>query len=53
MLKGVNTDQALLTIQGFDALREVAKGQATKIIIPSDLAGLAGTLKALAEIVKD
>ncbi|MBT9152841.1 MAG: Modulator of FtsH protease HflK [Firmicutes bacterium] len=53
MLKGVNPDQALLTIQGFDALREVAKGQATKIIIPSDLAGLAGTLKALAEIVKD
>ncbi|MBT9135253.1 MAG: Modulator of FtsH protease HflK [Firmicutes bacterium] len=53
MLKSVNPDQALLTIQGFDALREVAKGQATKIIIPSDLAGLAGTLKALAEIVKD
>jgi len=53
MLKSVNPDQALLTIQGFDALREVAKGQATKIIIPSDLAGLAGTLKALVEIVKD
>ena len=53
MLKEVQPDQALLTIQGFDALREVANGQATKIIIPSDLAGLAGTLKALVEIAKD
>lgn len=53
MLKEVQPDQALLTIQGFDALREVANGQATKIIIPSDLAGLAGTLRALVEIAKD
>lgn len=53
MIKDVKPDQALLTIQGFDALREVANGQATKIIVPSDLAGLAGTLKSLAEIVKD
>lgn len=53
MLKEVKPDQALLTIQGFDALREVANGQATKIIIPSDLAGIAGTLKALVEIAKD
>jgi len=52
MLKDVNPDQALLTIQGFDALREMAHGQATKIIIPSDLAGLAGSLRALAETVK-
>lgn len=52
MIKEVNPDQALLTIQGFDALREMAHGQATKIIIPSDLAGLAGSLRALAETVK-
>jgi len=53
MLKEVQPDQALLTIQGFDALREVADGQATKIIVPSDLAGIAGTLKAIVETIKD
>lgn len=53
MLKDVQPDQALLTIQGFDALREVANGQSTKIIVPSDLAGIAGTLKSLAETVKE
>ncbi len=52
MIKDVQPDAALLTIQGFDALREVAQGQATKIIIPNDLAGLAGSLAALAEVVK-
>lgn len=53
MLKDVQLDQALLTLQGFDALREVADGQATKIIVPSDLAGIAGTLKAIVETIKD
>lgn len=53
MIKDVQPDAALLTIQGFDALREVANGQATKIIIPNDLAALAGSLKALAETVKE
>ena len=52
MIKDVQPDAALLTIQGFDALREVAQGQATKIVIPNDLAGLAGSLAALAEVVK-
>ena len=52
MIKDVQPDAALLTIQGFDTLREVAQGQATKIIIPNDLAGLAGSLAALAEVVK-
>lgn len=52
MIKEVQPDTALLTIQGFDALKEVAHGQATKIVVPNDLAGLAGSLAALAEVVK-
>ncbi len=52
MIKDVQPDAALLTLQGFDALKEVAKGQATKIVIPNDLARLAGSLAALAEVVK-
>ena len=52
MIKDVQPDAALLTIQGFDALKEIANGQATKIIVPNDLAGLAGSIAALAEVVK-
>jgi len=52
MIKDVQPDAALLTLQGFEALKEVAQGQATKIVIPNDLAGLAGSLAALAGVVK-
>lgn len=45
--------QSYLTLEGFKALEELAKGQSTKIIIPSELQGLAGTLSALCEVVKD
>lgn len=46
-------DQGYITLQGFKALEELSKGTATKIIIPSELQGLAGTLTAAAELVKD
>ncbi|MEW6524422.1 MAG: SPFH domain-containing protein [Bacillota bacterium] len=52
LIKNVQPDSALLTLQGFDALRDLANGQATKIIVPNDLAGLAGSLSALAETAK-
>ena len=34
-------------------MQKVADGQATKLIIPSDLQGLAGLAGGLKEIVKD
>ena len=52
MLKGANADKAVLTLKSFEALAKVADGKATKLIIPSDLQGLAGTFAALAEVVK-
>lgn len=45
--------QEYLTIQGFDALQKVADGQATKLIIPSNIQDIAGTLAALSEVVKE
>ena len=45
--------KSYLTLEGFKALEELAKGQSTKIIIPSDLQGLAGTLASLSEVIKD
>ena len=42
-------DTAYLTLQGFEALKYLADGQSTKIIVPNDLANVAGVFKAIAE----
>ena len=46
-------DQAYITLEGLKALEELGKGQSTKIIIPSDLQGLASTITAISELAKD
>lgn len=51
-LKEAGADEAVLALKSFEALTKVADGKATKIIIPSDLQNVAGTLTALAETVK-
>ncbi|MDR0976114.1 MAG: SPFH/Band 7/PHB domain protein [Christensenellaceae bacterium] len=38
-----------LTLQGYEALKVLADGQATKIIVPNDLANVAGIFTALSE----
>lgn len=48
-----NPDQAYVTLQGFKALEELSKGEATKIIIPSELQGIAGLATSISEFVKD
>ena len=53
MVRNAGADSAVLTLQSFEALKEVSKGQATKLIIPSDMQGLAGVAAALKEIVSD
>lgn len=45
-------DQAYVTLEGFKALEKLAEGEATKIIIPSDLQGLASTVTSIAEIAR-
>ena len=52
-INDANPDQSYLTLEGFKALEKLATGDATKIIIPSDLQGLASSVTAIAEIVKD
>lgn len=42
MIKDAGADSAVLTLKSLEALASVADGQATKIIIPSELQGLAG-----------
>lgn len=44
LLKKAKPDHAILTLKSFEALEKVANGQATKIIIPSDIQNMAGLL---------
>src|SRR5918995_1262023 len=44
-------DTALLTIKYLDALRAMADGRATKIVVPTELSGLAGSLTAVTELL--
>ena len=51
-LKDAGADETVLALKSFEALTKVADGKATKIIIPSELQNVAGTLTSLAETVK-
>lgn len=53
MLKEVGLDKEVLTLRSFEAFEKAANGQATKIIVPSDIQGLAGLATALTEVSKD
>ena len=52
-IKEVAPDQAVLQIKSLEAFAKAADGKATKIIIPSEIQGLAGMVKAVAETMKD
>lgn len=53
MIKNADADEKVIAIKSLEALKEIGNGQATKLIIPSDLAGLAGAFAALKEAVTD
>jgi regulator of protease activity HflC (stomatin/prohibitin superfamily) len=45
-------DAAYLTLQGFEAARALAQGQATTIIVPSDLQNVAGLFTSMQGVIK-
>lgn len=49
-IKSAGADNSVLTLKAYEALTEVSKGQATKIIIPSEIQGLAGLATSIKEI---
>ena len=53
LIKEAAADQSVLTLKSLEAFAAAADGQATKIIIPSDIQGLAGSVKAITEVIKD
>ena len=52
LLKEAKADKAVLALKSFEAFKEAANGQATKIIIPSEIQNLASTLVSVTETIK-
>ena len=52
-LKEAGADESVLTLKSFEAMAKIADGQATKIIIPSEMQNLAGSIKAAVEVAKE
>ena len=52
-MKEAGADQAVLTIKSLEAFEKAADGKATKIIIPSELQGIAGLTKSIVEVAKE
>ncbi|HNX92731.1 MAG TPA: SPFH domain-containing protein [Syntrophomonas sp.] len=53
MIKDAGADDKVLAIKSLEAIKQLGEGQATKLIIPADLAGVGGVFAALKEIVID
>lgn len=52
-LKEAGADEAVLRLKSLETMEKVADGQATKIIVPSDLQGIAGIVSSIKEIGND
>lgn len=52
-LKEAGADEAVLRLKSLEAFMAVADGKATKIIIPSEIQGIAGLVKSVTEVAKE
>lgn len=52
MLKEAGADEAVLKLKSLEAFEKVADGQATTILLPSELQGIASVASAFKETVK-
>ncbi len=53
LLKDAKADSSVLTLKSYEALAKVADGQATKIIVPSELQSIATIGTTLKEMISD
>lgn len=51
LIREAKADKAVLQIKAYEALGELARGNATKIVVPSNIADLAGVVTALTETI--
>ncbi len=52
LLKDAKADQTVLALKSYDTMAKMADGQATKLIIPSDLKGIATLGTTLSEVLE-
>lgn len=53
LINEANPSQAVVALRSLEALQKVADGQATKIIIPSEIQSVAGLATGIKELVKE
>ena len=53
MLREAGADEAVLRLKSLEAFEKAADGKATKIIIPSEIQGIAGLASSLKELMTD
>ncbi|MDD3853312.1 MAG: SPFH/Band 7/PHB domain protein [Syntrophomonadaceae bacterium] len=53
MIRDANANDKVLALKSLEAIKDLANGEATKLIIPGDLAGLAGVFATLKESITD
>ena len=52
-IKEAGADEVVLRLKSLEAFAKAADGQATKIIIPSEIQGMAGLAKSVVEVTKE
>ena len=52
-IKEAGADDAVLQLKSLEAFAQAADGKATKIIIPSEIQGIAGLVKSVTEVASD
>ena len=53
LINSAKPDASYITLQGFEALKKVADGQSTKLIIPSEIQNISGLLASMKEVVAE
>ena len=53
MIREAGADEAVLRIKSLEAFAQAADGKATKIIVPSEIQGLAGLAASVKELIKE
>jgi len=52
-IKEADADESVIKLKSLEAFQKAANGQATKIIIPSEIQGIAGLAAAAKEVIKE
>ncbi|MBE5741236.1 MAG: SPFH/Band 7/PHB domain protein [Clostridiales bacterium] len=52
LVNKANPNAAYVTLEGYEALKILADGQATKIVVPSEIQNISGLLASVSEVIK-